>query len=199
MKQMIQLRDDIMLGRTGAVKAPLRRALSLALMIMLFINSVPFTHLTSAEETAGDANMDAPTVIWAEDVDEAVSEGEYDLDDGEAELDLTDDGDEAGAGAPAAAAVSHRYPLGDGTVFLSQVLSELGCDQTVYDVDIAGAEDLLRVDWDGSDYAVSARACFDEAKLTATTGGGTVCIVLTDGSVAGEGTVQTMPEDVPED
>ena len=59
MKQMIQLRDDIMLGRTGAVRATLRRALSLALMIMLFINSVPFTHLTSAEETAGDA--DAPT------------------------------------------------------------------------------------------------------------------------------------------
>lgn len=59
MKQMIQLRDDIMLGRTGAVRATLRRGLSLALMIMLFINSVPFTHLTSAEETAGDA--DAPT------------------------------------------------------------------------------------------------------------------------------------------
>ena len=140
-------------------------------------------------------------MIWAEDVDEAVSEGEYDLDGGEAELDLTDDGDEAGAGvsdagAPAAAAVGYRYPLGDGAVFLSQVLSELGCDQTVYDVDFTGAEDLLRVDWDGSDYDVSARACFDEAKLTVTTGEGIVCIVLTDGSVAGEGTVQTMPEDV---
>ena len=64
MKQMIQLRDDIMLGRTGAVKATLRRALSLALMIMLFINSVPFTHLTSAEETAVDLVEAAPVEIY---------------------------------------------------------------------------------------------------------------------------------------
>ena len=35
MKQMIQFKDDIKLGRTGAVKRTLRRALSLALMTRL--------------------------------------------------------------------------------------------------------------------------------------------------------------------
>ena len=44
MKQMIQFKDDIKPGRTGAVKRTLRRALSLALMIMLLINSVPYSY-----------------------------------------------------------------------------------------------------------------------------------------------------------
>lgn len=206
MKQMIQFRDGIMLGRTGAVKRTLRRALSLALMIMLFINSVPYSYLTSAEESAGD-----PAVICAENVDVAVPEGEHDLGadvgeaeadpaigDGEAEADLVTDDDGSDTAAPAPVRATHRYALGDDAVSLSQILTELGYDHSaIRDVDLAGEDDCVRVENDGADYVVSARERFDEAALTVTTDEGIVCIILTDGRVAEEEPART-PAEAPE-
>ena len=243
MKQMIQFRDDIMLGRTGAVKRALRRALSLALMIMLFINSVPYSYLTSAEESAGE-----PGVICAENVDVAVPEGEHDLgadvgepeadpavdiggepeadpaaddggeseadpaidiggepeadpaadDGGESEADLVTDDDGSDTAAPAPVKATHRYALGEDTVSLSQILTELGHDHSaIRDVDLAGEDDCVRVESDGADYVVSARERFDEAALTVTTDEGIVCIILTDGRVAEEEPART-PVEAPE-
>ena len=255
MKQMIQFKDDIKLGRTGAVKRTLRRALSLALMIMLFINSVPYSYLTSAEESAGE-----PGVICVENVDVAVPEGEHDLgadvgepeadpavdivgepeadpaidiggepeadpaaddggeseadpaidiggepeadpaadDGGESEADLVTDDDGSDTAAPAPVRATHRYALGEDTVSLSQIVTELGHDHSaIRDVDLAGEDDCVRVESDGADYVVSARERFDEAALTVTTDEGIVCIILTDGRVAEEEPART-PVEAPE-
>ncbi|MBR2699403.1 MAG: hypothetical protein IKE76_12500 [Clostridia bacterium] len=160
-------------------------------------------------------------MICAENVDEAVSEGEHDLgadgkpeaapavdvvgepeadpaidDDGEPEADPAIDDGGFDAEAPAPVSVTYRYALGDDAVSLSRMLAELGHDHSaIREVDLAGEDDRVRVERDGTDYVVSARERFDEAALTVTTDEAIVCIILTDGRVAEEEPAQT-PETV---
>ena len=65
-------RDDARLSRTEPVRVVLRRALSLALMMMLVINSIPFGIFTSAEEPAAyDDARDALIEVLEDAVPEA--------------------------------------------------------------------------------------------------------------------------------
>lgn len=70
------------IGMIGLYRLKLRRVLSLTLMIMLIINSIPFAGFTTAEEPLESHLADDGIEVYVDSVEEAVPEID--------EVDLTD-------------------------------------------------------------------------------------------------------------